>query len=49
MEELPKRKKYLRTFLSSHASLEDGQHLLQEPSGKTDSNISTFGLPFTYG
>ena len=49
MEELPKRKKHLETFLNSHALLEDGQYLPQKPSREANSNINTPGLRSTYG
>ena len=49
MEGLPGRREYLGTFLGSHSSLEDGQHLPQRPSGEANSNISTSGLCSAYG
>ena len=41
MERLPRRRKYLETFLSSHISPKDGQYLPQKSFGKANSNIST--------
>ena len=44
MEGLLKRRKYLGTFVSSHAPPEDGQHLVQRRFREADSDISTPGL-----
>ena len=48
MEELFGRRKYLRTFLDSHAPPGDSEHHLQRSPGEVDSNISTSGLRFAY-
>ena len=49
MEGLPKKKEYLRIFLGHHASLEDGQHLLQGLLREVNSNINTFRLHSAHG
>ena len=48
MERLLRKKEYLKTIFSSHASSEDGQHLLQKPSREVNSNIKTPRLYFIY-
>ena len=49
MERLLKRRKYLETFLSRYAPLENGQHLSQGSLGETNSDISSLRLPFAHG
>lgn len=48
MKKLPKRRKYLESIFSNHASPEDSQHLLQGPFGEVDNNINTLGLRSTH-
>ena len=48
MKKLFKKRKYLRTIFNSHIPLKDGQHLLHKVLEKTDNNISTPRLCFTY-
>ena len=48
MEKLSQRREHLRTFFGRHAPPKDGQHLLQEPSGQANSDISTPELRFPH-
>ena len=49
MEELPRKREHVEIFFDSHASLEDGQHLPQEPPKEADSNSNTFGFHSAHG
>ena len=49
MKRLPRRREHLGTFLGSYAPPEDGQYLVQGPSGEADNNINTLRLYSAHG